>query len=143
MLNYLQQNTATVLAFGIRKKAYICNLRRNKNAFNLSIFNFWRLVPFPPIQFQPICFNTFCFVLLFSQHLRCNNKYVKCMASWRLVNLWSILSIFSRGKHKQRRTHVPQHPNPTPFRCYNFFNNKYLIICCHIPPPCPSTRKNY
>ena len=40
MLNYLQQNTPTVLAFGIRKKAYICISRRDKNAFNLYIFNF-------------------------------------------------------------------------------------------------------
>ena len=33
MLNYLQQNTPTVLDFGIRKKAYICILLRDKNAY--------------------------------------------------------------------------------------------------------------
>ena len=40
MLNYLQQNTPTVLAFGIRKKAYICILHRAKNAFNLVYSSF-------------------------------------------------------------------------------------------------------
>ena len=40
MLNYLQQNTPTVLAFAIRKKAYICILHRAKNAFNLVYSSF-------------------------------------------------------------------------------------------------------
>ena len=92
MLNYLQQNTPTVLAFGIRKKPTSVFHVETKMPliFIYSTFNF------PPIQFQPICFDTFCFVLLFSQHFRCYHKYVKCLASWRVTtsHLWYILCIF-------------------------------------------------
>ena len=120
MLNYLQQNTPTVLAFGIRKKPTSVFHVETKMPliFIYSTFNF------PPIQFQPICFDTFCFVLLFSPHFRCYHKYVKCLASWRVStgHLWYIFEYILLDpnkplnlrkyknkdyKHKQRPTFPP------------------------------------
>ena len=103
-----------------------------------------------------------CFVV-FPTFFECYLKYMKWLPSWQTSHMSnfffsqnshrSILSIFFYYTFEQtpfpltvRQTRAetdtrPQRPNPIPFQCLYSFNNKYLIICCHMPPY-PLTRKN-
>ena len=110
-----------------------------------------------------------CFVV-FPTFFECYLKYMKWLPSWQTSHMSNFFFFFSQNshrsilsiffyihlnkphspwwwdKHLQRLTHAetdtrPQRPNPIPFQCLYSFNNKYLIICCHMPPY-PLTPKN-